>query len=55
MDGRERLVKTGDVVLMQAGSRHTIIARTEVKAVEVQLGSEISVHDKHKFELGQLG
>lgn len=55
VDGRERLVKTGDVVLMQAGSRHTIIARTEVKAVEVQLGSEISVHDKHKFELGQLG
>jgi mannose-1-phosphate guanylyltransferase len=36
---------------MQAGCRHTIIADTELKVMEVQLGKEISVHDKQKYEL----
>ena len=43
----------GDVITMQAGCRHTIIADTELKVIEVQLGKEISVHDKQKFELEQ--
>ena len=47
----EQPVKPGDVITMQAGCRHTIIADTELKLIEVQLGREISVHDKHKFEL----
>ena len=54
VDGKEWTVKAGDVVSMQAGCRHTIIARTEVKVIEVQLGMEISVHDKQKFELEEL-
>ncbi len=51
VDGMEQPVKAGDVVTMQAGCRHTIIAVTELKLIEVQLGEEISVHDKQKFEL----
>lgn len=51
VDGMEQPVKVGDVVTMQAGCRHTIIAETELKVIEVQLGKEISVHDKKKFEL----
>lgn len=51
VDGMEQLVKAGDVVTMQAGCRHTLIADTELKVIEVQLGREISVHDKRKYEL----
>lgn len=50
VDGMEEIVHPGDVVTMQAGCKHTIIADTELKLVEVQLGKEISVHDKHKYE-----
>ena len=39
------------MITMQAGCRHTIIADTELKVIEVQLGKEISVHDKQKFPL----
>jgi len=51
VDGMERPVKPGDVITMQAGCRHTILAETELKVLELQLGREISVHDKRKFEL----
>ena len=29
---------------------HTVIADSELKLVEVQLGREISVHDKQKYK-----
>ena len=51
VDGMEQKVKAGDVITMQAGCRHTIVADTELKIIEVQIGKEISVHDKQKFEL----
>lgn len=51
LDGREQPVRPGDVVTMQAGCRHTIIAETELKVIEVQLGREISIHDKQKYPL----
>lgn len=51
VDGMEQPVQAGDVITMQAGCRHTIIADTELKIMEVQLGKEISVHDKQKYEL----
>ena len=51
VDGMEQKVKAGDVVTMAAGCRHTIIADTNLQVIEVQLGKEISVHDKHKYEL----
>lgn len=51
VDGMEQHVKVGDVITMEAGCRHTIIAETELKLIEVQLGKEISVHDKQKYPL----
>ena len=51
VDGMEQNVEPGDVVTMSAGCRHTVIAETELKLIEVQLGEDISVHDKQKFEL----
>ena len=53
VDGMEQMVKSGDVITMSAGCRHTVIADTELKLIEVQLGADINVHDKQKFELEQ--
>ena len=51
VDGMVQNVKAGDVITMSAGCRHTVIAETELKLIEVQLGEAIDVHDKQKFEL----
>ena len=51
VDGFEQEVKTGDVITMSAGCRHTVMAETELKLIEVQLGTDINVHDKQKFAL----
>lgn len=51
VDGYEQTVKTGDVITMSAGCRHTVIADSELKLIEVQLGKAINVNDKQKFEL----
>lgn len=51
VDGMEQKVKTGDVITMSAGCRHTVMADTELKLMEVQLGEDINVHDKQKFEM----
>ncbi|MGN0492476.1 MAG: sugar phosphate nucleotidyltransferase, partial [Acutalibacteraceae bacterium] len=51
VDGEVQAVKAGDVIVMPAGCRHTVLADTELKLVEVQLGEEINVHDKQKFKL----
>ncbi len=50
VDGMEQEVGVGDVITMQAGCKHTIIAETELKLIEVQLGREISAEDKIKHE-----
>ena len=51
VDGYEQAVKAGDVITMAAGCRHTVIADSELQLVEVQLGKDITVTDKQKFEL----
>lgn len=53
VDGFERNVNVGDVIYMNAGSKHTIINNSgdELKIIEVQIGSDISVHDKYKNNL----
>ncbi len=51
IDGMEQNVKPGDVITMAAGCRHTVYADTELKLIEVQLGSEITVEDKVKHRL----
>lgn len=51
VDGVEQLVKAGDVVTMQAGCKHTVVAVTELKIIEVQLGKDITVSDKIKYKI----
>jgi len=52
VDGMEQQIRTGDVITMEAGSRHTVIAGEKgLQLIEVQIGEEISAADKHKYEL----
>jgi len=53
VDGMEQEVTPGDVVTMQAGCRHTLIndGDEELQVIEVQLGKDIDVKDKHKYKL----
>lgn len=51
VDGVEQRVAVGDVIQMPAGVPHTIIADTKLQVIEVQIGPEISVHDKQKIVL----
>lgn len=51
VDGMEQKVAAGDVIAINAGCKHTIRAETEMKLIELQLGKEISAHDKQKYEL----
>ncbi|MCR4755736.1 MAG: cupin domain-containing protein [Lachnospiraceae bacterium] len=51
IDGMEQNVKPGDVITMAAGCKHMVYADTELKLIEVQLGSEITVEDKVKHRL----
>ena len=50
VDGKRIPLTVGQVVRLPAGCRHTVTADTELKLIEVQLGDEISVHDKQKYE-----
>lgn len=51
VDGEIRELHAGDVVTMSAGQRHTVMAKTELRLIEVQLGLDIDVRDKEKFDL----
>lgn len=51
IDGREQAITVGDVIKMPAGCKHTVIADDALSMIEVQIGKDISVHDKKKFEL----
>ncbi|GFI44321.1 mannose-1-phosphate guanylyltransferase RfbM [Lachnospiraceae bacterium] len=53
VDGMEQVICPGDVVTMEAGCRHTVIAdrNLQLQLVEIQLGKEISVHDKQKYSM----
>ena len=51
VDGMKQEIHVGDVLTMEAGCRHTVIAKTELQLIEVQLGKEISVYDKQKYSL----
>lgn len=54
IDGFEQVVKSGDTIKIQVGCKHTIIADTQLKVIEVQLGRDISVRDKIKHEYKKL-
>ncbi len=52
VDGMEQHVRVGDVITMEAGARHMVIAGEEgLQLIEVQIGEEISAADKYKYEL----
>ena len=51
IDGMRRQVGPGDVVTMAAGCKHTIMAETIMIILETQIGEEISVKDKVKYQL----
>lgn len=51
IDGKTIPVQAGDVLTMKAGCKHTIVAETELKLIEVQLGRDIRVDDKVKHKL----
>lgn len=52
VDGEERKISTGDVISMKAGQKHTVIADEQgLQLIETQIGKDIRVSDKHKYEL----
>ncbi len=51
VDSMEQPVKAGDVITIEAGCRHTVVAETQLELIEVQLGKEISVNDKQTYRL----
>lgn len=51
VDGKSLAIHAGDSIEMPAGCCHTVIARTELEMIEVQLGNSITVQDKEKCQL----
>lgn len=51
LDDAEIMVGPGTMLRLPAGSRHSLVARTEMTVIEVQMGREISAHDKVKYSL----
>ena len=51
VDGIEKYIQPGDVVAMKAGMRHTVFAVTELDLIEIQIGKDITVRDKIKYQL----
>lgn len=51
IDGVKNSVSSGDIISIKSGTKHTIIAETELKLIEVQFGADIDVHDKHKYSV----
>lgn len=54
LDGKQSAVQTGDVIKIKKGCKHTILADTELKVIEVQIGKNISVGDKKKHLLNKM-
>ncbi len=51
VDDAEIMVKPGTVLRLPVGCRHTVIARTDMTLIEVQMGQDITVEDKVKYSL----
>ena len=49
VDDTERTVHPGDTVSISAGCKHTILAKTDMQLIEVQVGGVIDVADKAVF------
>ena len=51
VDDAEISLHPGTMVRLPAGCRHTVIARTAMTLIEVQIGEDISAFDKQKYSL----
>lgn len=51
VDGMEQPIGPGDVITMAAGCKHTVFADTELQMIEIQIGKDITVTDKRKYEM----
>ncbi len=51
VDDAEIALRPGTMVRLPAGCRHTVIARTGMTLIEVQVGEDISAADKQKYSL----
>ncbi len=49
IDGMTQRICPGDVITIMSGCKHRVRAITELTLIEVQLGKDISVHDKKKY------
>ncbi len=45
-DIQKKKIKSGDVITVEAGCRHTVIADTKLNLIKIQFGEEISTKDK---------
>ena len=51
VDGVEQIIGPGDVIRMHAGQKHMVCAGNDtLRMIEVQIGKEITVSDKTKYE-----
>ena len=50
VDGKTFTVRAGDVIQLPKTAKHTIKAKSVLKIIEVQIGRDISVGDKDKYE-----
>ena len=55
LDGESMHVSAGDVVKIAHESKHTIIAKTTLNVIEVQIGEDIDVKDKEVYDLEEKG
>lgn len=49
IDGMTQHIQPGDVITIMSGCKHRVRAISELTLIEVQLGKDISVHDKKKY------
>lgn len=54
VDSIQQEVQCGDVITINAGCKHTIMAESQMTILETQIGEEISAQDKTKFELNEM-
>lgn len=50
IDGVEAPLRTGDTVTIHAGHLHTLMADTDMKVIEVQIGNEITGEDMIEYD-----
>ena len=50
IDSKKVALRPGVVVNLPCFCRHTVIAKTKLEIIEIQMGEGITVHDKKKYE-----